>query len=215
MGVPTATAAGETPKPLVRGPQQAVPSSATILKSDEEARCEKAFNKHDKMKTGEIDLVEFYAMCESLQLPLQIEVAQEWLAGRSEAKGLTLEDFKLLYGQILAAQTPAVRKVTGNGNLGLGEMVGTESAMRAAFQSGARNGALSTDGLRGVLRSLGFPDRHGDGFDRFVGEWLIQEDKEETGTLNFHEFVSCVNFLIDFCKQEEEEAQQPAEEEYF
>lgn len=193
------SATNATPRPIVRGPQQGVATSLAQLSPEESQLVERAFNKHDKTKSGEVDTFEFYAMCETLELSVERDVAQKWLMGRNEAKGFSLDDFKQLYGRILAAQTPVVRTLSARTPVRYQEVTSTEESMRAAFNRFAACGSLSEDGLRQVLTALCFPDIHGDGFDRFVGEWLGLQGKADMDAINFHEFVACINLLITFC----------------
>jgi len=199
LALGTAKESATTPTPVVRGPQQSVPATMEALTPDEEKRAEKAFNKHDKAKTGEVDLIEFYKICDTLEIPVEHDIAKEWLTGKSESKGLRIDDFKELYGRILAAQTPAVRKICAQVPPKLSEVNGTESHMRAAFNACANGGLLNSDGLREVLKNQSFPDYYGDGFEHFVYEWLRLVNKDDNSAVNFHEFAECVNFLIEFC----------------
>mmetsp|Transcript_56779 Transcript_56779/g.122735 ORF Transcript_56779/g.122735 Transcript_56779/m.122735 type:complete len:241 (-) Transcript_56779:86-808(-) len=191
-----------SPRPIVRGPLGGSAKEATLT-NEENERAEKAFSRHDHSQSGEVDLGVFYEICKSLELPIAKGVAKEWLAGKSEARGLMLEDFKQLYAKILAAQTPAVRAAAGRKPIGLPEMAGTEAQMRTAFNKYARAGKLSTDGLQKLLVHLNFPDIHGDRFDRFLEEFLELCSKEEPCTHSFHEFITCVNLLIEFCESRE------------
>merc|ERR1719478_541326 len=131
------------------------------------------------------------------------DIGNEWMGARNEAKGLNIDDFKGLYARVLAAQSPAVRQVhNGAEPVRLPELRDTEAYMRAAYKRYAGAGQLSVDRLPEVYQYLRFPDHHGDGFDRFVGEWLNLAGKEETGSINFHEFVVSVNLLIEFCERQ-------------
>eukprot|EP00927_Polykrikos_kofoidii_P037344 TRINITY_DN31495_c0_g2_i1.p1 TRINITY_DN31495_c0_g2~~TRINITY_DN31495_c0_g2_i1.p1 ORF type:complete len:238 (-),score=44.79 TRINITY_DN31495_c0_g2_i1:142-855(-) len=188
---------GVTPRPVVRGPQGVL--ADPVLGNEEEVRVERVFASHDKSKTGEVDLIEFHAMCEKLELPLDRAVAEDWLHGHDEGSGLTLEDFKHLYGKILAAQSPAVRTVASRKPLRLHEYLAAESHMRQAFDRHAEEGLISVDNLPEVLQFLGFPDVYGDKFDRFVGEWVELHGKSDE--VNFHEFINCVNLLVEFCER--------------
>jgi hypothetical protein len=153
------------------------------------------------MQVGEVDMGDFFKICESIDLPVDPSVASEWIGGRNEAKGMNLDDFKTLYARVLAAQSPAVRKVHSSSEpIRLAELVSTEAHMRAAFKKYATKGRLSVEDLPTVFQYLRFPDHHGDGFDRFVVEWLVLVEKEETGFLNFHEFAASVNLLIKLCE---------------
>lgn len=197
--------AAETPRDpsnvaVVRGPQSVTLGSAD-LSPEETERAERIFKKYDTAKCGEIDLEKFREMCGSLDLPLARHVEHSWLAGKSEAKGLTLEDFKQLYGKILSSQTPAVRQACARQKLGLAQIHGTESHMRAAFDRHAEGAAkIGSDSFGAALADLGFPDHHGDGFERFADEWFQICGKSVGDTLNFHEFVGGVNLLIHFCQ---------------
>lgn len=207
------SARGMTPRPVVRGPQggKQPEASAIYLTPEEDARAEKAFVRHDRMKVGEVDILKFAMICEDLDLPVDPQLADEWIGGRSEAKALNMDEFKGLYARILSAQSPAVRQVhTGSDGqtVRLPELVSTEVTMRGAFKRYAgSSGQLAVDTLAHVFQYLRFPDHHGDGFDRFVGEWLVLTGKEESGSLNFHEFVASVNLLIDFCGNQPQPAQ--------
>lgn len=192
---------GITPRPVMRGPQTNSNKTATLA-PEEENRIEAAFRLHDTAKTGEVDLSVFYGMCKTLELCLSEDVAAEWLAGRNESTGLTLEDFRALYTRILAAQTPGVRQALGHGPLTLREVVGTEKNVRSAFERATNGGThLLADRTGTVLYALGLPDYYGDGFDRFVTEWLAIENKSPQSEINFHEFVSCANLVIDFAER--------------
>lgn len=194
---------GATPRPVVRGPAGGRQDGNTMLSPEEESRAEKAFRRHDQMGMGEVDMNDFFALCESLDLPVDVDVASEWIGGRSEAKGLNLDDFKSLYGRVLAAQSPAVRKINGQESARLPELSSTEANMRVAFRRYAGPaGKLDVDVLPQVFQYLRFPDHHGDGFDRFVGECLLLAGKDESSSLNFHEFAASVNLLIDFCEKQ-------------
>jgi len=196
-----------TPRAVIRGPLGGNPENAqpsVALTQAEEARVEGVFLKHDSLKKGEIDVSNFYPMCEEMELPLDYSIAQEWLQGRSQAKGLAMEDFKQLYGRILSAQGPAVRAVASGKALRLTDVARTETEMRAAFEKSAAggHGQVSFLALPKILRRMNFPDHHGDGFDRFVTEWADLEGIQGIqGTVNFHQFVNCVNLLVDFCEQ--------------
>lgn len=192
---------GATPRPVIRGPPGGKQEDF-MLTREEEARAEKAFKRHDKMGAGEVDMLEFFAICESLDMPVDVDVANEFIGSRSEAKGLNVDDFKALYGRVLSAQSPAVRKISGQEAVRLPELASTEATMRVAFKRYAGpSGKLPVDSLPQVFQYLRFPDHHGDGFDRFVGEWLVLAGKDESGSLNFHEFAGSVNLLIDFCEK--------------
>merc|ERR1712183_885526 len=84
-----------------------------------------------------------YPMCEEMELPLDYNIAQEWLQGRNQAKGLALEDFKQLYGRILSAQGPAVRAVASGKTLRLPDVARTETVMRAVFDKSTVGGQTS------------------------------------------------------------------------
>lgn len=199
---------GLTPRPVIRGPQG--PAVGLILGPEEEARCERIFVRHDKSRTGEVDLQEFNAMCEELELPLDQSVARSWLRGRGEGSGLNLQDFKELYAQILAAQSPAVRTVASRKPLRLRELLGSEAHMRSVFNRHANEeGLLAVGELPDLLQFLGFPDIYGDRFDRFVGEWADLHGKDDT--VNFHDFISCINLLVEFCERSLEEQLQDAQ----
>jgi len=204
---PRSAGAMTTPRPVVRGPQggrQSDNASGSIfLTPEEESRAERAFKRHDKMQQGEVDMMDFFVICENLSLPVNPDVASDWIGARNEAKGLTLDDFKGLYARVLAAQSPAVRQVhNGSEPVRLRELTSTEAGMRAAFRKYAVGQQLPVDNLAQVFQFLNFPDHHGDSFDRFVGEWLVLSEKEESGSLNFHEFVVSVNLLIEFCEKQ-------------
>eukprot|EP00746_Dinoflagellata_sp_MGD_P002398 gnl/MRDRNA2_/MRDRNA2_104652_c0_seq1.p1 gnl/MRDRNA2_/MRDRNA2_104652_c0~~gnl/MRDRNA2_/MRDRNA2_104652_c0_seq1.p1 ORF type:complete len:215 (+),score=46.71 gnl/MRDRNA2_/MRDRNA2_104652_c0_seq1:76-720(+) len=185
---------------VVRGPQSNVPKESAELTPDEARRAERTFQKHDKTKSGEIDVSEFHNLCKSLDLPLDFLIESKWLKGKSEAKGLTLEDFVALYGRILAAQTPAVRQTAGNKPCSLMHMRGTETQMRAAFDKYAgETSVLTKDQLRELFAELCFPDHNGDGFEQYVDEWFASFGKDDE-TVDFHEFVSAINSLVTFCE---------------
>lgn len=191
---------------MVRGPQSNIPKEATELTPDERKRAENTFTKMDKTKTGEIDISEFCNLCKSLGLPLDLLIEAKWLKGKTEAKGLTQEDFVALYGRILAAQTPAVRQTAGRDSHGnqrpcsLMHMRGTEGQMRAAFDKYAgESGVLRKSQLCELFQELCFPDHNGDDFEQFVDEWFVTFGKD-TETVDFHEFVSAINSLVAFCE---------------
>lgn len=195
---------GMTPRPVVRGPQGSGGKAADReLGPDEEARVEKIFFRYDRHNAGEVDMAEFYGMCASLDLPLDQAVARDWLAGRCQGTGLTVMDVKALYAKILAAQSPAVRTVACRKAVRLRDILGAESGMRAAFQKYAKEGLISVDSVSEVLVSLGFPDVYGDTFDRFVSEWA--EMRTNNGPVNFHDFVNCVNLLVEFSERQQEQ----------
>lgn len=201
---PPSTRGGATPRPVVRGPQTSASGTTSNLTQEEDDRATRVFNKVNKSGFGEVDFVDFRTMCELLDLPIDAAVEKQWLAGRSEATGINLEEFKQIYGRILAAQTPAVRKVIGTGRLNGLELRGTEVTMRTAFNRYAMDGSLAKEDLPEVFQFLKFPDHHGDLFDRFVTEWLTVEGKDDDGTVNFHEFVNGYNLLVDFCERQRE-----------
>mmetsp|Transcript_2044 Transcript_2044/g.4934 ORF Transcript_2044/g.4934 Transcript_2044/m.4934 type:complete len:240 (+) Transcript_2044:91-810(+) len=194
---------GLSPRPVIRGPQG---SSSEPMTSEVEAKIEKAFLRYDTAKTGEVDMMVFEQLCADLELPMDHHIARRWLAGRSEGSGLSLKDVKQLYGRILAAQSPAVRTMASHKPLRLKEACGTESQMRAAFKRYAVDGFMTLDDLAGALMYLGFPDTYCDKFDRFVGDWAALRGKDSN--VDFHDFVNCVNLLVDFCERQLEEQQQ-------
>lgn len=144
----------------------------------------------------------FLLICKSLDIHFDNGVAQEWLSERPPDKGFSLQDFKDLYGQILAAQGPGVRQAMGNVHLRGKDMVKTEDQMRTAFKRFSVDGFVSIDGLRQVLSSLSYPDMDGDIFDRFSTEFFEISGKDtHTDSINFHEFAQCVNLLVDVCEK--------------
>lgn len=193
---------GQAPPPVVRGPQAGLSRETMVLSPEEERRVEQAFKQHDVHGAGEVDIFTFSALCKTLELPVDRGVASEWLSEQGEVAGLSLPELKRIYGQMLAAQTPAVRRAVVGGNVTLKELAGTEQSMRQAFVKFAPQGSLSTDGMRDLLHSLGFPDVHGDKFDRFVDEWMVLEGKSGCEAFSFHDFVSCVNLLVDFAENQ-------------
>eukprot|EP00929_Paragymnodinium_shiwhaense_P016942 TRINITY_DN125723_c0_g1_i1.p2 TRINITY_DN125723_c0_g1~~TRINITY_DN125723_c0_g1_i1.p2 ORF type:complete len:263 (+),score=84.81 TRINITY_DN125723_c0_g1_i1:71-859(+) len=193
-----------TPRPLVRGPQGGIGRLKTVeLTPEEEAKVERVFHEHDRAKAGEIDMIEFHAICEALELPLDDIVAKNWLAGRPKEAGLTVEDLKQLYAQILSAQNPAVRSVANRQPLRLREILGAEANIRSAFSRFAKEGTMHCDDLPEVLVYLGFPDVFGDRFDRFVSEWA--ELRGGGGQVDIHDFVGCMNLLVEFSERHLEE----------
>lgn len=190
-----------TPRPLVRGPQGGVGRMKSVeLMPEEEAKVERIYQAHDLAGHGEIDMIEFHAMCEDLELPLDDIVAKNWLHGRPKDVGLSVEDLKQLYAQILSAQSPAVRAVANRKPLRLNEILGAESNMRNAFAKFSKDGKMHSDDVPEVLVYLGFPDVYGDRFDRFVSEWV---DLRSGGAdqVNFHDFIRCMNLLVDFSER--------------
>jgi len=182
-----------------------------MLSEAEEQAFEVAFEKFDKHRCGKLELHSFHELCHSLDLHLDISTAQSWLGKLAEVDGLTLEEVKLIGSGILAGQTPAVRKSAAGQSLGLSDLRATESYMRGAFQQHAADGSITVDALRELFRFLAFPDIYGDGFDRFVGEWLLLAGKpaaDEEPLLNVHDFISCVNLLVDVCQAHQEAEEQ-------
>lgn len=197
------SARGATPRPVIRGPQGGKHTDNPVLNSEEEARAEKAFHRVDKMRQGEVDVSEFLGMCESMELPMDPGLVNEWVGGRDKGQGLKMDDFKILYAKVLAAQSPAVRQVhNGCDMVRLSQVNSSEAYMRKAYDRYARNGKLAVEQLSEVFQYLRFPDHHGDGFDRFVGEWVVLAGKEWTDSVNFHEFASSINLLVDFCDKQ-------------
>jgi len=206
---PRTPAAAMTPRPVVRGPQIKPPCLGTTLEEDEEVRLERVFAKFDKTGTYEVDMIDFTPLCEGLELQLDNEIAQRWLNDRDKGKGLTLEDFKELYKEILEAQNPGVRQVAGRKPLRLKELRGAELHLRTVFNKYAKNEFMTVDQLCEALALQGFPDVHGDKFDRFVAEWNALHGTGED-RVNFHGLVSCVNLLVDFCERHiQEESAKP------
>lgn len=198
---------GMTPRPVVRGSSSE--AGPVGLSEQEGARAERAFRRHDKMQVGEVDTMDFFTICESLDLTIAPDVAADWIGNRQEGQGMNMEEFKQIYARVLAAQSPAVRQVHSSAEpvtVRLDGLTSTEAHMRAAFSRHAPTGQLPVDNLSTVFQYLRFPDHHGDGFDRFVGEWLLLANKDETGSLNFHEFAASVNLLIDFCESQRPQA---------
>eukprot|EP00440_Ansanella_granifera_P015837 gb/GFBE01017203.1/.p1 GENE.gb/GFBE01017203.1/~~gb/GFBE01017203.1/.p1 ORF type:complete len:272 (+),score=50.93 gb/GFBE01017203.1/:1-816(+) len=199
------TAAGDkpmTPRPVVRGPK-ATSERGKELSEEEENAFARAFDKFDKHRCGKLELHSFHEMCESLDLHLDAKVAKEWLGDLNQVDGLAMEDVKEIYCGIMSAQTPAVRKSAAGKALCLSDMRATEDYMRKAFSQWAPKGTLGPDQLRELLVSLGFPDVHGDSFDRFVCEWLLLAGKPEAADeppLTVHDFISCVNLLVELCQ---------------
>ena len=113
-------------RPVVRGPQRHVLEVEASLKHNERARAEKAFHLHNKASSSVVDFITVASICESLELPLDCGVSKAWLHGLCEDVGVSLEDFLQLYGRILAAQTPAVRKAMESQHLRFPEMRSTE-----------------------------------------------------------------------------------------
>jgi len=195
-----------TPRPVVRGPPQDEEERLLVqeLSPEEEDALMTAFVKHDKHKCGKLELHSFHELCHSLDLHLDTFVARNWLGDLNQVAedGFTIEDVKGVYQGMLAAQTPAVRKTNGGKMLKLADLRATEEYMRAAFKKSAPTGTVGPDGLRDLLVSMGFPDIHGDQFDRFVGEWLLlagKPDADQEPPLNVHDFISCVNLLVELC----------------
>jgi hypothetical protein len=171
------------------------------LTEKEDKRVDATFMKYDSLKMGEIDLSKFNSMCEEMELPLDFQIAQEWLGGRNKEKGIKLEEFKQLYGKILSAQGPAVRAAASGKELRFPLVRSSEAEMRGIFAKMAVGGQISIRTLCTALQLLNFPDHYGDGFDRFVTEWATLEGCVK-GPVDYHGFVSCVNLLVDFCEQE-------------
>lgn len=196
-----------TPRPVVRGPPQDVEERLLVkeLSKEEEDALMQAFKRHDKHDCGKLELHSFHELCHSLDLHLDAHVARNWLGDLNQVAedGFTIEDVKGVYQGMLSAQTPAVRKSAGGHELKLTDLRATEDYMRGAFKKFAPGGTVGPDGLRNLLKSLGFPDVHGDLFDRFVGEWLLlagKPDADQEPPLNVHDFISCVNLLVDLCR---------------
>lgn len=194
-----------TPRPVVRGPQGGM-NASDELSQEHDLRAEKVFSMFDRMRTGEIDMMFFDAMLEALELPVEPCVAKEWLRGRNECNGLTLADFKQLYCRILSVQSPAVKTVIGRKRLGLKDVQSTEGHLRQAFKRYATDDAIDLDILSDAIASMSFPDYYGDRFDRFVSEWdaLRVEARCGCSRVSYHEFVECVNMLVEFCDRHDE-----------
>ncbi|CAE8694523.1 unnamed protein product, partial [Polarella glacialis] len=196
-----------TPRPVIRGPVKGVLPHSQDLDELEKETAERAFQEQDLYETGKLELSSVHRMCARLDLHVDQNVVKTWLEGLSEAEGITLDDFKEVYKGILAAQTPAVRKSAAGKSLCLEDLRETEDYMRKAFNRHASScGTVSTDHLRELLQYLSFPDVHGDGYDRFVSEWLLLSGKEESPELQLtvHDFISCVNLLVDVCQRHQE-----------
>jgi hypothetical protein len=194
-----------TPRATARGPQNEDFVDMPELSEEEIVLAETLFQKYDSNRRGKLQSIHFYEICNDLELHLDSNVAKAWLGDFDEDQGLSLDAFKSILAGLLSAQTPAVRKASIGKPLGLRDMVATESQMRAAFMRCARRGMLSIDGLRALLKSLGFPDTYGDEYDRFVGEWLLLKGriiKDGEAEINFHDFVDCANLLIDVSRRE-------------
>jgi len=161
-----------------------------------------AFRNLDKYGSGKLEVHSFFQICQSLDLHLNARLAREWLGNLNQVDGVTLDQVKTICARILSAQTPAVRTTTAGRPLALSDLQASEEYMRAAFRRFAPKGAIQPAGLRDLLRFLDFPDVHCDNFDRFVTEWLILAEKpiESEPTINVHEFISCVNLLVDLCQ---------------
>eukprot|EP00913_Durusdinium_trenchii_P028165 g26408.t1 len=158
---------------------------------------DKAFRKFDKFNSGKLEIHSFFSLCHSLDLHLNAKLAREWLGHLNQVDGLTLDQVKSICASILAAQTPAVRSCTAGKVLTLSELQASEEF--------APRGTLVPATLRELLRSLDFPDVHCDHFDRYVGEWLVIAGKEEEEpVINVHDFISCVNLLVDVCQRHQE-----------
>ncbi|CAJ1461571.1 unnamed protein product [Effrenium voratum] len=192
-----------TPRPVMRGPR-AQAGTWKELTPQEEKTIDAAFKKFDKYHSGKLEIHSFFDMCRSLDLHLNAKVAREWLGQLNKVDGLTLDQVKSICTSILAAQTPAVRSCTAGKALGLFDLQASEEYMRAAFKKFAPKGTVSAEGLRELLRSLDFPDVHCDHFDRYVGEWLLIVGKDDEAPINVHEFISCVNLLVDVCQRHQE-----------
>mmetsp|Transcript_41394 Transcript_41394/g.88204 ORF Transcript_41394/g.88204 Transcript_41394/m.88204 type:complete len:247 (-) Transcript_41394:74-814(-) len=191
-----------SPRPVIRGPQAGAFKEDPVLSAAEEHLANQAFASVDISGAGEVDVESIYTMCGFLNLPLDKDVAKMWLANRSQAKhGLSLDEFKQILARILAGQMPSVRLGMSQKPIRLRDAMLTETTMRKAFgrYKLPRVTTISAEGLRGALKYLSFPDYHGDEFERFVGEWLALEGKEDTAALDFQDFVSCINLLVDFC----------------
>lgn len=197
------TPRGTTPRPVVRGPgpTKKVAGEKPVCSPEESQMAEKIFAKYDVAGIGEVDIKAFTEMCSDVDLPVDPVMAREWLAEVKNKRGLFLADFKDIYARILAAQTPAVRSSALGRPIGLPALLATESHSREAFKRFAPEGLLAVEMLPHVLRTLGFTDIHGDGFDRYVGEWMILEKKSDKAMINFHDFVSCTNLLVDFIEK--------------
>lgn len=203
-GVPPPGSAPATPRPVMRGPR-AQTGTYKELSPLEERAIDLAFRKFDKYNSGKLEVHSFFSMCASLDLHLNAKVAKEWLGHLNQVDGLTLDQVKSICTGILAAQTPAVRSCTAGKTLTLTELQASEEYMRGAFRKFAPKGTLGPYELRALLMSLDFPDVHCDQFDRYVGEWLMITGKvEEQPVINVHDFISCINLLVDVCQRHQE-----------
>eukprot|EP00933_Yihiella_yeosuensis_P048855 TRINITY_DN4527_c0_g3_i1.p1 TRINITY_DN4527_c0_g3~~TRINITY_DN4527_c0_g3_i1.p1 ORF type:complete len:279 (-),score=49.49 TRINITY_DN4527_c0_g3_i1:168-1004(-) len=202
-----------TPRPVVRGPQkETLNGSGLGTRAEDETLAQQIFEKFDKEGTGKLEIHAFYDMLTALDLHVESGIAKQWLGDLSDAEGLTREEFSGILGAILSAQTPAVRKAIAGRKLALLELQGTESMMRASFERYATAGTMTTKQLTTLLQYLGYPDIYGDGYDRFVGEWLLLTGRvdDDNVKINFHEFTSCINLLVDVCRKHQEEQEEKA-----
>lgn len=197
---------GVAPTPVVRGPQTGINHRLIALSPQEDQLAEEAFKKVDVKDVGEVDSFKLLEMFGHLKIPMAMNIAKAWLSDHPQTTGFTVADFKVIYGQILAAQTPAVRKASARGSIKLAELASTEKSMRLAFEKLAQGDRISPSRLCSLFKTLHLPDVHGDQFERFVGEWLALEGLEveqDELALTFHDFVSCINLLIDFIDRQE------------
>ncbi|CAE7356192.1 unnamed protein product [Symbiodinium natans] len=197
-----------TPRPVIRGSRAQMASYKDLTPWEEKAIVA-AFQKFDKHKSGKLEVHSFFQLCQSLDLHLNSRLAQEWLGSLNQVDGLGLDQVKNICARILAAQTPAVRACAAGKALALPDLQASEEYMRSAFRRFAPKGVVGPEGLRQLLKALDFPDVHCDSFDRYVSEWLLIAGKlEEEPTINVHDFIACVNLLVELCQvhQLEQEA---------
>eukprot|EP00437_Effrenium_voratum_P038160 CAMPEP_0181483888 /NCGR_PEP_ID=MMETSP1110-20121109/45677_1 /TAXON_ID=174948 /ORGANISM="Symbiodinium sp., Strain CCMP421" /LENGTH=261 /DNA_ID=CAMNT_0023609661 /DNA_START=32 /DNA_END=817 /DNA_ORIENTATION=+ len=198
-----------TPRPVIRG-SRAQMATYKDLTPHEEKAVVAAFHKLDTHKSGKLEVHSFFQLCQSLDIHLNSRLAREWLGSLNQVDGLSLDQVKSICARILAAQTPAVRACAAGRALALSDLQASEEYMRSAFRRFAPKGTVSPDGLRQLLKALDFPDVHSDAFDRYVSEWLLIAGKsqEEETSISVHDFISCVNLLVDLCQVHQLEQEQ-------